>query len=121
MGELWKQLGGLQSQLGEPQSQLGGPKSQLGGPQSQLGGPQSQLGGPQSQLGGPQSQLALVGGGTDGRTETKTKTRKTEKISLYGDAIGHRPLRGRCPLTTKLTELLTSKKLIRGHREPLTM
>ena len=39
------------------------------------------------------------------RTETKTKkTRKTEKISLCGDAIGHRPLRGRCPLTKKLTE-----------------
>ena len=50
-----------------------------------------------------------------------TKTREMEKISLCGDAIGHRPLRGRCPLTTKLTELLTSKKLIRGHREPLTM
>ena len=44
-----------------------------------------------------------------------------EKISLGGDAIGHHPLRGRCPLTTKLTELLTSKKQIRGHREPLTM
>ena len=44
-----------------------------------------------------------------------------EKISLCGDAIGHRPLRGRCPLTTKLTEKLTSKKLIWGHREPLTM
>ena len=41
------------------------------------------------------------GGG--GRTETR-KTRKTEKISLCGDAIGHRPLRGRCPLTKKLTE-----------------
>ena len=37
-----------------------------------------------------------------------------EKISLCGDAIGHRPLRGRCPLTTKLTEKLTSKKLIWG-------
>ena len=32
-----------------------------------------------------------------------------EKISLCGDAIGHRPLRGRCPLTTKLTEKFTSK------------
>ena len=26
-----------------------------------------------------------------------TKTRETEKISLCGDAIGHCPLRGRCP------------------------
>ena len=31
--------------------------------------------------------------------EIKMKTRKTEKISLYGDAIGNRPLRGRCPKT----------------------
>ena len=60
------------------------------------------------------SEALLAGSG-------QRKTRKMEKIPLCGDAIGHRPLRGRCPLTTKLTEKLTSKKLIRGHREPLTM
>ena len=53
-------------------------------------------------------------------SELKQKREKQRKPPC-GDAIGHRPLRGRCPLTTKLTDLLTSKKLIRGHREPLTM
>ena len=88
--------------------------------------------------GSPSEPAGRPQGGTDGRTDERTeflpilqdfvpyrgrcpKTRKTEKIPLCGDAIGHRPLRGRCPLTTKLTEKLTSKKLIRGHREPLTM
>ena len=33
--------------------------------------------------------------GGDGRTDRRKK--KTEKISLCGDAIGHLPLRGRCP------------------------
>ena len=41
-------------------------------------------------MGGPESQLAL-GGGDGG------ETRKTKKISLCGDAIGHRPLWGCCP------------------------
>ena len=78
-----------------------GPQSQLRGPQNQLRGPQSQLRGPQTQLGGPR--------GGDGRTETrKTRTRKTrtEKISLCGDAIGHRPLRGRCPKGLYFKELV---------------
>ena len=30
----------------------------------------------------------------------KTKTRKMETISLCGDAMGHRPLRGPCPKMT---------------------
>ena len=73
--------------------------------------------GPEASREGPKARWESPGGGTDGNNENE----KTEKISLCGDAIGHRPLRGRCPLTTKLTEKLTSKKLIRGHREPLTM
>ena len=44
-----------------------------------------------------------------------------KKVKIENDAIGHHPLWGRCPLTTELTEKLTSKKLTRGHREPLTM
>ena len=89
-----------------------------------MGGPLSKLGEPLRKLQrweGLRARWEAPGGG--GQTETKKtkKTKKTEKIPLRGDAIGHRPLRGRCPLTTKLTEKLTSKKLIRGHREPLTM
>ena len=49
--------------------------------------------GPEASWEGPKARWEAPGGGrTDGRTETKT-----EKISLCGDAIGHRPLRGRCP------------------------
>ena len=38
-------------------------------------------------------------GGTDGnnKNKNKNKNKKMEKISPCGDAIGHRPLRGRCP------------------------
>ena len=79
-------------------------------------GPKASWEGPKASWEALRASWEAPGGGrTDGR---KTKT---EKISLCGDAIGHRPLRGRCPLTTKLTEKLTSKILIRGHREPLTM
>ena len=41
------------------------------------------------------------GGRTDGR---KTKT---EKISLCGDAIGHCPLRGRCPKGVRKQNLIS--------------
>ena len=53
-------------------------------------------------------------------SELKQKQEKQRKPPC-GNAIGHRPLRGHCSLTTKLTEYFTSKKLIRWHREPLTM
>ena len=99
-----------QSQLGEPQSQLGGLWIQLGG---QLGEPFKEAGRASKEAGrasGPAGRaLESAGramepagralepvkgsqGGMDGRTE------KTEKISLCGDAIGHCPLRGRCPM-----------------------
>ena len=32
-----------------------------------------------------------------GSKAIQNENEKTEKISLCGDAIGHRPLRGRCP------------------------
>ena len=42
----------------------------------------------------------------DGQTETK----KTEKISPCGDAIGHRPLRGRCPKRNRKKKKKRKKK-----------
>ena len=49
----------------------------------------------------------LGGGRTDGRTDGRTE--KTEKISLCGDAIGHRPLQGRCPKVSSYTFVLLEK------------
>ena len=48
---------------------------------------------------GPKARWEAPRGGTDGNNENENENenKKTEKISLCGDAIGHRPLRGRCP------------------------
>ena len=95
---------GSPSKLGEPMRKLQcweglGPSwVSLGasweGPRASGEGLRASWEGPEASWQGPKARWEAPGGGwTDGR---KTKT-KTEKITLCGDAIGHLPLRDRCP------------------------
>ena len=86
LGLSWVNLGasreGLRASWEDPRASWEGPGASWEGPKANWEGLR-----------------ARRGGWMDRWTETKKKI--TEKISLCGDAIGHRSLRGRCPKVGK--------------------
>ena len=80
--------------MGSERPDLGSGRPDLRSEKPDLGSERSDLESKRPDLG---SERLYGGGWTDGRTDGK---RKPEKIALYG-IIGHRPLRGRCPIGTQ--------------------